>query len=191
VPERLSELQNGAIPDVRAILRAIRRLVLLLLVVGSPTASAQAPGRSALPAAVAERPAQSEIGERAAAEARHPLDPLEPDEEPAVDRGKRLTRALCWVRSEPTDNGYARPIEGVVVIVDLNRKVAYDGRPIMYRGSIAEMVVPYADPKESSRIPAAMVSPNGRRPTAMSPRPTSSCGTHSAKRTFLVSRTGR
>ncbi|MGO9471296.1 MAG: primary-amine oxidase [Isosphaeraceae bacterium] len=143
--------------------------------------------------------------------------------EPAADRGKRLTRALSWVRSEPNDNGYARPIEGVVVVVDLNRKevvrvedhgvvplppkagnwarpyvpparpglkpldvsqpdgpsfavtgrevhwqkwsfrvgfnpreglvlhtVAYDGRPIMYRGSIAEMIVPYADPKESS-----------------------------------------
>ncbi len=143
--------------------------------------------------------------------------------EPAEDRGKRLTRALCWVRSEPNDNGYARPIEGLVVIVDLARKevvriedygdvplppkdgnwarsytaparsglkplgvsqpegssftvtghevrwqkwtfrvgfnpreglvvqmVAYDGRPILYRGSIAEMLVPYADPKESS-----------------------------------------
>lgn len=37
------------------------------------------------------------------------------------DRGRRLSRALCWVRSEPMDNGYARPIEGVVAVVDLNR----------------------------------------------------------------------
>jgi len=143
--------------------------------------------------------------------------------EPAEDRGKRLTRALCWVRSEAADNGYARPIEGLVVVVDLNRKevvrvedygvvplpslpgnwarpylkapradlkplqvsqpggpsfsvngyevkwqkwafrigfnpreglvlhtVGYDGRPILYRASIAEMIVPYADPRESS-----------------------------------------
>ena len=28
--------------------------------------------------------------------------------------------------------------------------VAYAGRPILYRGSIAEMIVPYGDPKESS-----------------------------------------
>ncbi len=143
--------------------------------------------------------------------------------EPAEDLGKRLVRSLSWVRSEPMDNGYARPIEGVVTIVDLNRKevvrvedhgvvplppkagnwgrssiphpraglkplefsqpdgpsftvrghevrwqkwsfrvgfnpreglvlnlVAYGGRPIMYRGSIAEMIVPYADPKESA-----------------------------------------
>lgn len=37
------------------------------------------------------------------------------------DQGKRLSRALCWVRSEANDNGYARPLEGVVVIVDLAR----------------------------------------------------------------------
>jgi primary-amine oxidase len=143
--------------------------------------------------------------------------------EPAQDLGKRLVRSLCWVRSEPMDNGYARPIEGVVTVIDLNRKevvrvedhgfvplppkagnwgrssvphprvdlkslevsqpdgtsftvcgqevqwqkwsfrvgfnpreglvlntVSYGGRPIMYRGSIAEMLVPYADPAESA-----------------------------------------
>jgi primary-amine oxidase len=37
------------------------------------------------------------------------------------EEGKRLSRALCWVRSSPTDNGYARPIEGVVPVVDLNK----------------------------------------------------------------------
>jgi primary-amine oxidase len=143
--------------------------------------------------------------------------------EPAEDRGKRLVRALCWVRSEPHDNGYARPIENLVAVVDLNRKqlvrledygaiplpprsgnwareyiketrdglkpvdvsqpqgvsfavkghevmwqkwsfrvgfnpreglvlytVGYNRRPVLYRASIAEMIVPYADPKESS-----------------------------------------
>src|SRR5262249_13248788 len=141
------------------------------------------------------------------------------DNEPAEDQGKRLSRALCWVRSESGDNGYARPVEGVVAVVDLNRKevlrvedygvvplaptagnwarsyvkptpadlkplevsqpdgpsfavrgrevrwqkwvlrvgftpreglvlhtVRYDGRPVLYRASIAEMIVPYADP---------------------------------------------
>ncbi len=33
---------------------------------------------------------------------------------------RRLSRALCWVRSGPTDNGYARPIAGLLVMVDLN-----------------------------------------------------------------------
>jgi primary-amine oxidase len=143
--------------------------------------------------------------------------------EPPEDRGKRLSRALCWVRSEPADNGYAHPLEGIVAVVDLNRKevlriedhgvvplakqpgnwarayskatrtdlkpltvaqvdgpsftvrghevewqkwavrvgfnpreglvlhtVRYESRPVLYRASIAEMIVPYADPKESA-----------------------------------------
>jgi primary-amine oxidase len=37
------------------------------------------------------------------------------------EKGLRLSRAFCWVRSEANDNGYARPIEGVVPVVDLNR----------------------------------------------------------------------
>ncbi len=37
------------------------------------------------------------------------------------DEGRRLVRALISVRSEPGDNGYARPVEGLLAIVDLNR----------------------------------------------------------------------
>src|SRR5258706_6947684 len=33
----------------------------------------------------------------------------------------RLARPLCFVRADPTDNGYARPIEGLRPVVDLNR----------------------------------------------------------------------
>jgi len=40
--------------------------------------------------------------------------------ERADEKGKRLSRALCWVRSEASDNGYARPLDGVVAVVDLN-----------------------------------------------------------------------
>ena len=39
-----------------------------------------------------------------------------PDEE-----GKRLVLTRNFLRSSPTDNGYARPIEGLSAIVDLNR----------------------------------------------------------------------
>jgi len=35
--------------------------------------------------------------------------------------GLRLTRALTWMRSESGDNGYARPVEALVAVVDLNR----------------------------------------------------------------------
>jgi len=37
------------------------------------------------------------------------------------EEGLRLSRALCWVRANPTDHGYARPIEGVIPVVDLNK----------------------------------------------------------------------
>ncbi|MBE9180008.1 primary-amine oxidase [Oculatella sp. LEGE 06141] len=38
-----------------------------------------------------------------------------------AEAGLRLTRTFAWVRSEPNDNGYARPIEGVTAVVDLNK----------------------------------------------------------------------
>jgi primary-amine oxidase len=37
------------------------------------------------------------------------------------DSSLRLARPLCFLRSDPTDNGYARPIEGLRPVVDLNR----------------------------------------------------------------------
>jgi primary-amine oxidase len=40
-----------------------------------------------------------------------------PDDDPS----RRLLRALTWVRSREDDNGYARPIEGLLTLVDLDR----------------------------------------------------------------------
>lgn len=37
------------------------------------------------------------------------------------EQGVRLSRALSWVRSSVNDNGYARPIEGVIAVIDLNK----------------------------------------------------------------------
>lgn len=37
------------------------------------------------------------------------------------ERTRRLTRPLCFVRADRTDNGYARPIEGIRPVVDLNK----------------------------------------------------------------------
>ncbi len=36
------------------------------------------------------------------------------------DRTRRLARPLCFLRSDATDNGYARPLEGIRPVVDLN-----------------------------------------------------------------------
>jgi primary-amine oxidase len=137
----------------------------------------------------------------------------------AHEQQRRITRCLCYYREDPNDNGYARPIEGLLVIVDMARAevlevidervvplppergsyaltdnepargdlkpieitqsagvgftidgntltwgkwavhvsmdpyegivlrdVAYDGRSIIHRASVSEMVVPYGDP---------------------------------------------
>src|SRR5207248_2989648 len=36
------------------------------------------------------------------------------------ESSRRLARPLCFVRTDPTDNGYVRPIEGLRPVVDLN-----------------------------------------------------------------------
>ena len=36
------------------------------------------------------------------------------------DKTRRLARPLCFLRSDPGDNGYARPIEGLRPVVDIN-----------------------------------------------------------------------
>ena len=36
------------------------------------------------------------------------------------EEGLRLSFARSWLRASPDDNGYARPIEGVIAVVDLN-----------------------------------------------------------------------
>jgi primary-amine oxidase len=38
----------------------------------------------------------------------------------AEEQGLRLARALCWLRPQPNANFYARPIEGIVPLVNLN-----------------------------------------------------------------------
>ena len=39
----------------------------------------------------------------------------------AHEAGRRITRCLCYYREEPLDNGYGRPIEGLLAIVDMAR----------------------------------------------------------------------
>jgi primary-amine oxidase len=41
--------------------------------------------------------------------------------EPAEYAGLRLLRALSFARSEERDNGYARPLDGIVVVIDVNK----------------------------------------------------------------------
>ncbi|HWF48991.1 MAG TPA: primary-amine oxidase, partial [Bryobacteraceae bacterium] len=41
--------------------------------------------------------------------------------EPPEYDGRRLLRALCFVRSEERDNGYAHPVDSMVVVIDVNK----------------------------------------------------------------------
>jgi primary-amine oxidase len=41
-----------------------------------------------------------------------------PEDDPAR---RRIARPLTWIRSAPGENGYARPIEGLIVLVDLDK----------------------------------------------------------------------
>ncbi|MBM4441926.1 MAG: primary-amine oxidase [Candidatus Rokubacteria bacterium] len=45
---------------------------------------------------------------------------------PADDPVRRLVRALTWIRTDEHDNGYARPIEGLITLVDLDRMEVVD-----------------------------------------------------------------
>jgi primary-amine oxidase len=46
-----------------------------------------------------------------------------PEDDPGV---RRIVRPLTWVRSKPGDNGYARPVEGLIVVVDLDAMAVVD-----------------------------------------------------------------
>ena len=35
------------------------------------------------------------------------------------EEGRRITRCISFLRTDPTDNGYARPIEGLIVHFDM------------------------------------------------------------------------
>ncbi|MER2192349.1 MAG: primary-amine oxidase [Solibacillus sp.] len=39
------------------------------------------------------------------------------------NEGKRIARGICWIKKFPEDNAYAYPLTGIVVYIDLNRKV--------------------------------------------------------------------
>jgi primary-amine oxidase len=43
-----------------------------------------------------------------------------------VEEGRRICRCLSYFREEPSDNGYARPVEGVLATVDAARGIVLD-----------------------------------------------------------------
>ena len=54
------------------------------------------------------------------------LDPWATGYDTDCAPGRRLIKPLTFIRSEPDDNGYARPVEGLLVVVDLDRMEVID-----------------------------------------------------------------
>lgn len=54
------------------------------------------------------------------------LDPWATGYSQETETGHRLIRPLTFIRSGPDDNGYARPVEGLLVLVDLDRMEVID-----------------------------------------------------------------
>jgi len=73
-----------------------------------------------------------------------------------VDTGQRLTRPLCFLRPDPTDNGYARPIEGIRPVVDTRCfSSAFHGR--VQNRRYRDRLVTFLTPKLRSKNPASKI----------------------------------
>jgi primary-amine oxidase len=71
------------------------------------------------------------------------------------DEGRRLVRALTWVRRGPDDNGYARPVANVVTVVDLNE---------MQVLAVEDGDVVALPPEDANYSPAAAGDRSGLKP---------------------------
>jgi primary-amine oxidase len=83
---------------------------------------------------------------------------------PGDGPGRRLTRALTWVRSEPGDNGYARPVDSLVAIVDLNRMEVVrieDGGVVPFPPEAANYSRSYIKKYRQDVRPLAIEQPEG------------------------------
>ena len=83
------------------------------------------------------------------------------------DRTRRLARPLCFLRTDPTDNGYVRPIEGLRPVVELE----HDG------GRSHRGLRPLADPSRQGQLCG--------RPRRSVPNRHQAVGDHPALRTEL------
>ena len=81
-----------------------------------------------------------------------------PDDDP---HGRRLARPLSFVRSKPDDNGYARPVEGVIATVDLDTMTVLD---------VADHGVVPLPPQAGNYYPELMTEP-GNVPAFTEVRP--------------------
>ncbi|MCC7369746.1 MAG: primary-amine oxidase [Chloroflexi bacterium] len=80
------------------------------------------------------------------------------------DGALRLVRALTWVRANPRDNGYARPIENLIAVVDLNAMQVVrveDGAVVPLPPQDANYTAEAAGPVRTDLKPIAITQPDG------------------------------
>jgi primary-amine oxidase len=80
------------------------------------------------------------------------------------ERGRRLCRALAWIRPCPGGNSYARPIEGVVGLVDLHRGAVIrvdDNGVVPIPPGTGEFRTGHIGPMREDLKPLEIVQPEG------------------------------
>lgn len=81
------------------------------------------------------------------------------------DHGRRLMRALVFVRNDPDDNPYAHPAEGLIVIYDLNSGEVVeieDNGVIPVPHATGNYLPKYVGPARTDIKPLEITSPEGR-----------------------------
>ncbi len=82
----------------------------------------------------------------------------------AAEDATRLTRVVSYLRHDPTDNGYAHPIEGLVAVIDLSaRRVVeiVDHGVVAVPAECSNYDIERAGPARTSLRPLEIVQPDG------------------------------
>ena len=82
----------------------------------------------------------------------------------AAEDATRLTRVVSYLRHDPTDNGYAHPIEGLVAVIDLSaRRVVeiVDHGVVPVPAECSNYDIERAGPARTSLRPLEIVQPDG------------------------------
>jgi primary-amine oxidase len=82
----------------------------------------------------------------------------------AAEDATRLTRVVSYLRHDPTDNGYAHPIEGLVAVIDLSaRRVVeiVDHGVVAVPPECSNYDIERAGPARTSLRPLEIVQPDG------------------------------
>jgi primary-amine oxidase len=89
------------------------------------------------------------------------LDPWATGYVPGTEPGRRLIRPLTFIRSAEDDNGYARPVEGLITLVDLDKMEVVE---------VTDHGVTPLPPQPGNYAPELMTQP-GNRPGFTELRP--------------------